>query len=177
MNEASTGKISLKKSFAKPGSPPRLSRDRMRAWFENPIVAGLSLVAIVLASYAPAIKAGYIWDDDFYVTENATLRSLDGLRGLVRFGGRAAILPAGAFHVLDRAASVGIRSSRLSRREYPPARHQRDPPLATAAPLAITRCVVCGLPVRGPPGRGRIGRLDHGAKECVKPVSGRRINT
>jgi Flp pilus assembly protein TadD len=39
-----------------------------------------ALVAIVLAAYAPALAAAFIWDDDVYVTANTTLRSFDGLR-------------------------------------------------------------------------------------------------
>ena len=36
----------------------------------------------VAAAYWPALHAGFIWDDDSYVTENAMLRSLEGLRRL-----------------------------------------------------------------------------------------------
>jgi tetratricopeptide (TPR) repeat protein len=39
-------------------------------------------VICVLAAYWPALHAGFVWDDDMYVTENLTLRSLDGLRRL-----------------------------------------------------------------------------------------------
>jgi tetratricopeptide (TPR) repeat protein len=42
-------------------------------------LAGL-LVALTLVAYAPTLDAGFIWDDDDYVTENPTLRSADGLR-------------------------------------------------------------------------------------------------
>jgi len=40
--------------------------------------AGLILLATVIA-YIPAMKSGYIWDDDAYVTENTNLRDLQGL--------------------------------------------------------------------------------------------------
>jgi len=43
-------------------------------------VAGILLVAVTLAAYLPALDAGFIWDDDDYVTRNPVLRSLDGLR-------------------------------------------------------------------------------------------------
>ncbi|TMA38899.1 MAG: tetratricopeptide repeat protein [Deltaproteobacteria bacterium] len=52
----------------------------------RPAVAGgsaapaLALVLLVVATYLPALRAGFIWDDDAYVTANATLRSFDGLR-------------------------------------------------------------------------------------------------
>ncbi len=39
----------------------------------------LGLVLIV-AAYAPALRAGFVWDDDDHVTRNETLVDLDGLR-------------------------------------------------------------------------------------------------
>jgi len=42
------------------------------------LCAGL-LFLITMAAYVPAIHGGFIWDDDAYVTENDTLRSLKGL--------------------------------------------------------------------------------------------------
>ncbi|MEZ4652389.1 MAG: hypothetical protein R3E12_01985 [Candidatus Eisenbacteria bacterium] len=41
---------------------------------------GALLVALTIVAYWPALHAGYIWDDDAYVLQNLTLRSLDGLR-------------------------------------------------------------------------------------------------
>jgi|SRR5881227_855667 len=49
--------------------------DRVRV-----VAAAMLLVALTLAAYAPALQAGFIWDDDSYVTANPTLQSLDGLR-------------------------------------------------------------------------------------------------
>ncbi len=43
-------------------------------------MGGLLLLAITLLAYLPALRAGFIWDDDYYVTNNPTLRSPDGLR-------------------------------------------------------------------------------------------------
>jgi protein O-mannosyl-transferase len=37
------------------------------------------LAALTLAAYYPAIRGGFIWDDDAYVENNTTLRNLDGL--------------------------------------------------------------------------------------------------
>ena len=42
----------------------------------------LLLVALTIAAYLPAIGGGFVWDDDSYVTQNATLRSLAGLRAI-----------------------------------------------------------------------------------------------
>ncbi len=43
-------------------------------------VAGtLVLLAATVVAYVPAFYAGFIWDDDDYVTDNQTLRTADGL--------------------------------------------------------------------------------------------------
>ena len=39
----------------------------------------LLLYALTLIAYAPALRGGFIWDDDDYVTNNANLRSPGGL--------------------------------------------------------------------------------------------------
>ena len=43
---------------------------------------GAALVAITVMAYLPALRNGFVWDDNDYVTENLVLRSLDGLRRL-----------------------------------------------------------------------------------------------
>jgi hypothetical protein len=47
--------------------------------FKNWLRAGV-LVIITAAAYLPAVRAGFIWDDDRYVTENYLLSEPDGLR-------------------------------------------------------------------------------------------------
>ena len=37
------------------------------------------MVAVVVAAYLPALEAGFVWNDDTYLTENRTLDTLDGL--------------------------------------------------------------------------------------------------
>ncbi len=51
-------------------------RPAPRLW---PVVGGLAIAAMVLTAYAPLVRAGFIWDDESYITDNTTLRSLDGL--------------------------------------------------------------------------------------------------
>ena len=48
---------------------------------ERKTAAGLALalVAAVVVSYLPALKAGYVWNDHTYLSENPTLDGLDGL--------------------------------------------------------------------------------------------------
>ena len=41
---------------------------------------GLFLVAVTLMAYGPAWHAGFIWDDDAYLTQNPLLTAPDGLR-------------------------------------------------------------------------------------------------
>ena len=43
------------------------------------LIGILLIVGAAVAAYAPTIKAGYIWDDDYYVTKNTHLRTLPGL--------------------------------------------------------------------------------------------------
>jgi len=42
--------------------------------------AGLLLASMTVVAYLPVTECGYIWDDDSYVQDNQTLRSMDGLR-------------------------------------------------------------------------------------------------
>ncbi|HEV2294254.1 MAG TPA: tetratricopeptide repeat protein [Tepidisphaeraceae bacterium] len=43
------------------------------------IAPAAALIGLTLLAYLPAMRAGFIWDDPDYVTQNATLRSLSGL--------------------------------------------------------------------------------------------------
>jgi len=49
------------------------------AWNRNWLV-GLALVTATVLAYQPVWHAGFIWDDDSYVTDNPALHSLHGLR-------------------------------------------------------------------------------------------------
>lgn len=40
------------------------------------------VAATTLAAYTPALRSGYVWDDDQHVTANPTLRDLAGLRAI-----------------------------------------------------------------------------------------------
>ncbi|MCP3983751.1 MAG: tetratricopeptide repeat protein [bacterium] len=54
-----------------------------RALDEHPLLRvgllALLLVGMTLAAYAPALEAGFVWDDDDYVTANPLLAAPDGL--------------------------------------------------------------------------------------------------
>ena len=70
---------------ARPADPAR--RDprtpgtrRTRAVAARPLLLALALLAATMLAYAPALDAGYVWDDDDYVTQNPLLWEPDGLR-------------------------------------------------------------------------------------------------
>jgi tetratricopeptide (TPR) repeat protein len=46
------------------------------------LALGTALVLAVVAAYLPALRAGFVWNDDTYVTDNPTLDGLSGL-GLI----------------------------------------------------------------------------------------------
>jgi protein O-mannosyl-transferase len=58
------------------GSPAPVGR---RPWLRYGLL-GLLLVAAIVLAYQPAWNAGFIWDDDDYVTENPLLPAPDGLQ-------------------------------------------------------------------------------------------------
>ena len=39
-------------------------------------------MAITLLAYVPAMQGGFVWDDDAYVENNRSLRSVGGLRAI-----------------------------------------------------------------------------------------------
>ena len=53
--------------------PPPPAREWHAIWL------GAFLVALMLIVYLPALRAGFNWDDDAYVTNNLTLRNVQGL--------------------------------------------------------------------------------------------------
>jgi tetratricopeptide (TPR) repeat protein len=50
-----------------------------KEWFRQPVVLAGLLVLLALAAYLPALRCGYIWDDDEYVTDNPMLTDTNGL--------------------------------------------------------------------------------------------------
>ncbi len=56
------------------------TRPSPQAWGAIAPLLPALLIAATLLAYQPVWNAGFIWDDDDYVTQNQTLRDLDGLR-------------------------------------------------------------------------------------------------
>jgi hypothetical protein len=57
-------------------TPPRGEQTgSRRQWLVGAAVIGVT----VIVAYIPALRAGYIWDDDYYVTGNKLVQSPDGL--------------------------------------------------------------------------------------------------
>jgi protein O-mannosyl-transferase len=46
------------------------------------LLPGLLLVGLTFAAFAPSLSAGFVWDDDAYITENPHLNDLAGLRAI-----------------------------------------------------------------------------------------------
>jgi tetratricopeptide (TPR) repeat protein len=46
------------------------------------VLLGVLLVGLTILAYTPAFRAGFVWDDDDYVTRNPTLRSVAGLAAI-----------------------------------------------------------------------------------------------
>ena len=59
------------------------------------VLPALVLVFITFAAYAPVAHAGYVWDDDGYVTGNALLKDAAGLFDMwFRLGSTTMYAPA-----------------------------------------------------------------------------------
>ena len=56
-------------------TPSTSSQPERRTWFGP----ALLLVGLTAGAYIPAMSGGFVWDDDDYVQDNLTLRSLAGL--------------------------------------------------------------------------------------------------
>jgi Flp pilus assembly protein TadD len=51
-------------------------------------------VLLVVLAYLPVLRAGFVWDDDWHVTDNVSLRSVEGLKRIwLRPGGSAIVVP------------------------------------------------------------------------------------
>ena len=49
------------------------------AWWDRDWLRGVVLAAVIFIAYLPALRGGFIWDDDVYVTQNTMLTAPDGL--------------------------------------------------------------------------------------------------
>jgi protein O-mannosyl-transferase len=59
---------------------PSSTREFWPTLWQSPWFRAALLILATLIAYLPATHAGYIWDDDVYVTENPLLSAPDGLR-------------------------------------------------------------------------------------------------
>ncbi len=58
--------------------PEPFGESRLRKY----LLPGALLVALTFVAFAPVLRAGFVWDDDVYVTENPKLQDLSGLRDI-----------------------------------------------------------------------------------------------
>lgn len=74
-----SGRTSFRRQTSGKGSVSARSINGDSETSQNDLRNAALLLGIVFVVYLPALSAGYIWDDDFYVTNNIQLRSLTGL--------------------------------------------------------------------------------------------------
>ena len=123
------------------GSPkdPHNENSSVSFWDSNsipPWALGLVLFAGVLLAYQPAWHAGFIWDDDVYVTEKQTAHGPGRVASnLVLDRLSFAKLSIGLHHFSPRTRALGIEPRRVSLGQHPPPRKQRAIALATLAAL------------------------------------------
>jgi Flp pilus assembly protein TadD len=66
-------------------SPPKIPilaiawEKLLPSWWRQDWLLGLVLVAVTLMAYQPVWHAGFIWDDDSFLTNNPVIKSADGL--------------------------------------------------------------------------------------------------
>jgi Tfp pilus assembly protein PilF len=51
----------------------------MKTPWTSPVIASVLIILVTFAAYAPALRAGFVWDDDELVTENNLIKAPDGL--------------------------------------------------------------------------------------------------
>jgi Flp pilus assembly protein TadD len=73
-------RMSAGKGSMRGASRPRSASAAGRTPLRRPALGALALAGAVALAYVPAMRAGYIWDDDDYVTKNPVLRDVGGLR-------------------------------------------------------------------------------------------------
>ena len=61
-------------------SPRPITQTNRKPWVT--VIWAAVILVVTLVAYVPAIRGGFIWDDDDYVTENETLHTLSGLRDI-----------------------------------------------------------------------------------------------
>ena len=121
----------------------------------KPLWLGLLLVVATLAAYWPVFSAGFIWDDDAYVTENPLLTAPDGLwRIWFSAHSQSQYFPLVFTTLRLEYALVGLESRWLSRRQCRPAHRQRAAGLGAVAAAGAAGRVAGGGDFRAASGAG-----------------------
>jgi Tfp pilus assembly protein PilF len=63
-----------------PGAGAGLARYLEEHWQIATALGALVIIVATLIAYIPAMRGGFVWDDDYYVTNNRLLTSWDGLQ-------------------------------------------------------------------------------------------------
>ena len=94
--------MSRSRTIRSPASPSRIpAAATVTKTANRPSLFALAIWCAIFLVYLPSLSAGFIWDDDDYVTQNPTLRTIRRLAAnLVRSSSHATILSPGLHQLL-----------------------------------------------------------------------------
>ena len=134
---------------------------RCKAW-----LLALTLLAATFIAYQPVWHAGFIWEDDDYVTENRALHSVDGLQGIwSKPGTTHQYYPLVLYQLLGGVSSLEVAAVRVSSGQCPAARPECGFALARAAAVEDSGRVVGRGDLCASPGERGVGGVDHRTQE------------
>jgi hypothetical protein len=156
---------SRKTKVAGPRASPKVIGTSVRVqdappWYRRDWLWGLILILLVILTYLPVWKAGFVWDDETILTANPCIVAPLGLREI--WTTRAAdICPLTLTTFLGGTCIVGIGSAAISLGERFVARSLRDIAVAGAANFARAGRVACRGALGPSSGIGGIGGVDN----------------
>ncbi len=133
--------------------PPPESRRR--------VLPAVAIVAVTLLAYLPAMRGGFFWDDEIFLTHNKLIASAGRASPVLADDAGAGLLPAHLQRALGGMAALGKPCRRLPRRQRAASRVARGAALAGAAAAAHSRRVAGGAALRRSPGGRGLRRVDH----------------
>ena len=139
-----------------------------RVW---PWLLGFLLLVSTFVAYLPALRGGFVWDDDSWTLRLSGLfQSASGLRWILVPTHRAAtILPAHGYDLLAGLSTLEVLDAALPCGEHSAARPGGPVVLAAVGPAPTAGRVAGRGTLRPPPGYGRIRRVDHRTQERAFP--------
>ena len=128
--------------------------------------AGIAIIVIaVFIAYFPSLRGDFVLDDDLLLTENKLIKASDGVYRLWCTTEAPEYLAGGQYHYLDRVATVGNESGRVSRHQSDLACRRGIADLDHLAEVIHSRGIFGGIDLRRASGKRRVGGLDRAAKK------------